>query len=273
MRKTNKNYTYSAREFYTISGRKKHVKKTVPWILRISPFWLHYAAEQWPLHVFWKRVFGPFPMLGKASERSHKVELGHLDYIMQEKMRKMCASWSFPETMKLDSIMKKEYKKLELELLAGKFRVPRRLKEIDSSRDHHQKTNIVSGCPRHLDNQKELDGIWYCEWRLQKAGRNCLHIRRELKWAPGDLKGQKPLEKVVNNPKEKWKGTQKTFVEEGLKSEDDPSSSTLFSERSLAEWFWRLADGSGAKSQRAEATIRLVLDQLISPHAIGSSTS
>ena len=58
--------------------------------------------------------------------------------------------------MKLDSIMKKEYKKLEIELQAESFGVSERTREMDSKPDHRQKTNLMSGCPQHLDIQKEL---------------------------------------------------------------------------------------------------------------------
>ncbi len=88
MRETDRNYTYTAREFYTISGMEKDIKKIIPWILRISPFWLLYAAEQWLLHVFCIWVIRPFNMLGKASEKSHKAKLVHFDYIMQGKYEK-----------------------------------------------------------------------------------------------------------------------------------------------------------------------------------------
>ncbi len=74
--------------------------------------------------------------------------------------RKMCARRSYPETVKLDSIIGKEHKKLELELKAKSFIVSGRPKEVDSSPAHHQKANIVSGCPQRPDIQKEL------EWNL-----------------------------------------------------------------------------------------------------------
>ena len=143
-----------------------------------------------------------------------------------------------------------------------------------SSPDHHQKTNTVSGCPRHVDIEKELGWDLVLRGTSAESWVKLLAPPKRIEMSSRiPLRGQKPPEKVVSSPKENWKGTQKTFVEEGLKFEDDPSSLILFSERSLAEWFWRLVDGSGAKSQRAKATIRLVLDQLISPHAVGLSTS
>ena len=59
--------------------------------------------------------------------------------------------------------------------------------EEGSNPYHRQKTNIMSGRPQLLNIQKELG------WDLvlqgtSEIGWDCLHIRRELRWAPGDLR-------------------------------------------------------------------------------------
>ncbi len=126
----------------------------------------------------------------------------------------MWARWSYQETVKLDSIMEKEYEKLELELSAESFRVSERPKEMDSNPDDHQKTNIVSGCPRHLDIQKGLG--WDLVLRGTSAGswvRWLTHPKRIEMSSRRPAKGEKPLEKVVCIPKENWSGVQATSME------------------------------------------------------------
>ena len=54
-------------------------------------------------------------MLGKASERRHKVELGHLDYIMQGKYEGNVCKMKLPRGNETRLDHEKEQKKLELE--------------------------------------------------------------------------------------------------------------------------------------------------------------
>ncbi len=136
-----------------------------------------------------------------------------LTTLCEENTRKMCARWSYPETMKLDSIMKKKYKKVDLELWAESFRVSERPKEMDSNPDHRQKTNIVSGSQRYLDIQKELG------WDLVLQGTSArswvrlpAHPKRIEVSSRRPAKREKPPEKVVCTPKENWNGIQETSM-------------------------------------------------------------
>ncbi len=167
-----------------------------------------------------------FPCSAKHQKEATKWNWVTLTTLCKEITRKMSARWSYPETMKLDSIMKKKHSKLESELQAESFRVSERPKEMDSNPDHQQKTSIMSRHPKRTgmrsgfarDVCKKLGETactskenWNepqetCE-RGQAIGGSCLHSQRELKWSSRELYG----------------------VEEELKFEDDPSSSTLCS--------------------------------------------
>ena len=84
---------------------------------------------------------------------------------------------------------------------------------MDSNPDNHQKTNIVSGCPRHLDIQKELG--WDLVPQGTSAGswvRLLAHPKRTEMSSRRPAKGEKPLEKVVCIPKENWSGVQETSI-------------------------------------------------------------
>ncbi len=50
----------------------------------------------------------------------------------------------------------KEAQETLIRALSRGFRVSERPEEMDSNPDHRQKTNIMSGCPRHLYIQKKL---------------------------------------------------------------------------------------------------------------------
>ena len=125
-----------------------------------------------------------------------------LTTLCKENTRKMCARYSYPETMKLDLIMKKEYKKLELELWGKSLEfqnVPKRWIQIQIT---IRRPTSCLGVRDILTSKKNWDECWCCEEHLQKVGWDCLQIQKELKRAPAHLwKGRSHWRKMWAVPK------------------------------------------------------------------------
>ena len=129
----------------------------------------------------------------KPSKKFCKMKLNHLDYLMRGKCEESVCRQHYLETIvKLNSLNKKECQKLELELQAASLEfqnIPRTWIQIQVFR---QKTNIISGCPRHLDIQKELG------WNLVVWGDFCRRLLQRV-WVVAGL----VFENVINSVSEK----------------------------------------------------------------------
>ena len=92
MRETGRNYTYSARVLYTISGILKGVrmsKAKTTYSLNPQNFFIltKLCSRTRGITRVLEMNFWTVSYVGQASERSHKMKLSHFDYVMRGKMR------------------------------------------------------------------------------------------------------------------------------------------------------------------------------------------
>ena len=153
-------------------------------------------------------------MLGRASERSHEINLGQLDYVMWGKHEKNVCKMKLLRDYETRLNHEIEVSETWIRALRREnFSVSERPKEMDSNPDHREKTNIVSRCPQHLDIQKELG--WDLVLQGTSAGswvRFLAHPKRIEMSSRRPAKGEKPPEKVVCTPKENWNEVQETSM-------------------------------------------------------------
>ena len=124
---------------------------------------------------------------------------------MQEKCVQNEATWKQETQLSRE----KEVQEAWIRALSREFRVSERPEKMDSNPDHRQKTNIMSGCPQHLDVQKELGwDLVLQETSARKWVRFAAHPKRNELNSRRPANGEKPPEKVVCTPKENWDGNQ-----------------------------------------------------------------
>ena len=171
--------------------------------------------------------------VGELSFGAQEISPSSWLYYASYSMREMCTRRGYPETRLnhwkgIKETWIKSFQQRVFRVVPGRPRV------VDSSPVRHQETNIVSGGPQRPDIQKELGWNLVLWWTSAGSWVKLLtHPKRiEMDFIRPE-KGWRLLEKVVSDFRE----DQKTFMEEELKFEDDPSFSTLFSGRFLAEQF------------------------------------
>ncbi len=202
-------------------------------------------------------------MLGKTSERSDKMKLGHLDYVKQELLKKNVCKL----TEELNQTKKRGRRKVLNSNKSFKRWVRKSLwvfrrrglkSRLADGRPQNHVWFATPGHPKRVEKTRSVVGEviripkenWNelqetCE-RGEAVGESCLHSQTELKWSSGDLYGEE---------------LGKSWSLRTIPALRLPSFNDLW-QNDFEDWW-----------MRARAIIGRVLGDMISLHAIGPSGS